>query len=280
MTPPSTYAVRHPAAWELALKAAAEEPGIHQAELADRLRESTGLAPTTAINLLRSMEREGALAGVRVGRRKGYQASANGNVASNGHRPSNRGRRSSGAAGAPAYAAWRQGNGRTLAMLASGVVLMAASVSVFAAPGKPTDSSGDDGASRAASGTEAPSAQTATPARRAASGQRPSKPSRPAPAGIDPSKVDVAVLSGVGVPGIAARTGEELRRMRFDVGTVANAAQPLGSSVVLYGPGAADEARTVARRLEIARREPLDAANRALAGGSSVVVVLGGDRAE
>jgi hypothetical protein len=116
----------------------------------------------------------------------------------------------------------------------------------------------------------APREPPATPA----PGQAPPASAR----GIDPASIEVSVLSGVGVPGIAARTGRRVRAKNFKLGVVANAADPLPSSTVLYARGKRREARAVARALGISRLEPLGAPNRSIARDADVVVVVGGDR--
>ena len=63
-----------PSARRHAIDVVEAQPGILQADLAARVREAVGMAPTTTIKLLRAMEREGLLVGERVGRYKGYRA--------------------------------------------------------------------------------------------------------------------------------------------------------------------------------------------------------------
>jgi hypothetical protein len=58
---------------ELAIREVHGRPGILQRELAERLHAATGLAASTSVGLLRSLEREGRLEGRLVGRRKVYR---------------------------------------------------------------------------------------------------------------------------------------------------------------------------------------------------------------
>jgi hypothetical protein len=96
---------------------------------------------------------------------------------------------------------------------------------------------------------------------------------------IDPSSVTVAVLNGTTVPGLAARVSDEVQSAGFEVGTVANSSdQQRAESVILFSPGHEREAAAVSRRLDIAQREPIDAATQGLAGDATVVVVTGADR--
>jgi hypothetical protein len=96
---------------------------------------------------------------------------------------------------------------------------------------------------------------------------------------IDPSQVTVAVLNGTTVPGLAATLGDKIAGEGFQLGTVTNNFdQERAESVVLYAPGAEDEATAVARQLDITQREPIDPDSQSLAGDATVVVVAGADQ--
>jgi LytR cell envelope-related transcriptional attenuator len=100
-------------------------------------------------------------------------------------------------------------------------------------------------------------------------------------AGIDPSKVRVAVLNGTTVPGLAANVGDEIEKQGFQLGTITNFVdQQRAESVVLYAPGAEREAADVGKRLKIAQREPIDAESQSVAGDATVVVVTGADKTQ
>jgi hypothetical protein len=80
---------------------------------------------------------------------------------------------------------------------------------------------------------------------------------------------------------LASRVSDEVQSAGFQVGTVANSAdqdQQRAESVILFAPGHEREAAAVSRRLDIAQREPIDAATQGLAGDATVVVVTGADR--
>ncbi len=99
---------------------------------------------------------------------------------------------------------------------------------------------------------------------------------------IDPATVTVAVLNGTTVPGLAQSLSDEVTRLGFDVGTVANSGDAEGQqraeSVILYANGSEREAAAVGRRLGIPQREPIDPATQGLAGDATVVVITGADR--
>jgi LytR cell envelope-related transcriptional attenuator len=103
------------------------------------------------------------------------------------------------------------------------------------------------------------------------------KPKRKA-AAIDPGSVSVAVLNGTTVPGLAASLRDRLAAAGFAKGTIGNYSDPrLAASVVQYAPGRRPEAKAVAGRLGISRREPVTAGTRALAPDATVIVIAGAD---
>lgn len=100
---------------------------------------------------------------------------------------------------------------------------------------------------------------------------------------VNPANVTVAVLNGTTVPGLAAQVGDRVRRLGFELGTVANSpdqGQQRAESVVMFTPGAAREAAVVSRRLRIPQRERINPAAEELAGNASVVVIAGQDRTQ
>jgi hypothetical protein len=102
------------------------------------------------------------------------------------------------------------------------------------------------------------------------------KPAKTPP--IDPSTVTVSVLNGTTVGGLAAQLGDRLEGQGFQLGNVTNNTdQQRAESVVLFAPGAEEEAKAVGRRLKINQREPVDADSQTRAGDASVVVIAGSD---
>jgi hypothetical protein len=183
-------------------------------------------------------------------------------------------------------------SGGQLAAVVAGVLLVAGLLALVISPGK-RDS--EFGASpRVVATTPATTAEpTAVPTTEQPAVPQEAKPQREQPpASQEPKprragqaaalraarRVEVAVLSGVDIPGIAARTGERLKRERFRVGTIGNSAAPLGRSVVLYGAGARRPAIALGRRLRIRSVRRIDPSNRAIAPTARLIVVLGADR--
>ena len=96
---------------------------------------------------------------------------------------------------------------------------------------------------------------------------------------VAPSSVTVSVLNGTTVPGLAARLGDKVDRLGFQLGNVTNNSnQQRAESVVLYAPGHGRQAAVVGRKLGIAQREPIDPQSQALAGDASIVVIAGSDQ--
>jgi LytR cell envelope-related transcriptional attenuator len=98
--------------------------------------------------------------------------------------------------------------------------------------------------------------------------------------GVVKADVDVAVLNGTAVPGLAAKVGDDVETNGYALGAVTNSELPADESMVLFERGHEDEAEAVADDLGIQSVESIDADSRALADGADVVVIAGEDRAE
>jgi hypothetical protein len=178
----------------------------------------------------------------------------------------------------PKSESWHQrifGSTRNLILAICGVVLLGAGVALALTQLSGDDSStpsGDQAAQEPQGGANNGSSGDGNG--QGAGGQE--RRNRPA---IDPSTVTVSVLNGTTVPGLAARVSDEVETAGFEVGTVANSSdQQRAESVILFAPGHEREAAAVSRKLDIAQREPIDAATQGLAGDATVVVVTGADR--
>ena len=173
----------------------------------------------------------------------------------------------------PKRESWHQrifGSTRNLILAIGGVLLLGAGVALAL-----TQLSGDESEPPPASQAQQqqPQAEENDGGEDNGEAQRPDRPA------IEPSSVTVAVLNGTTVPGLAARVSDEVQSAGFEVGTVANSSdQQRAESVILFSPGHEREAAAVSRRLDIAQREPIDAATQGLAGDATVVVVTGADR--
>jgi hypothetical protein len=96
--------------------------------------------------------------------------------------------------------------------------------------------------------------------------------------GIVKEEVDVAVLNGTAVPGLAARVGDDVEANGYTLGAVTNSPTPATQTVVLYERGHEEDAKFVARDLGVDVVQLIDPESRELAQGADVVVVAGEDR--
>lgn len=97
--------------------------------------------------------------------------------------------------------------------------------------------------------------------------------------GSRPGEVEVAVLNGTAVSGLAGRFGDKLERDGFKLGAVTNSTSSFSSSVVMYARGHKREARMVGKDLGIGSVALMTPAVATPAAGAPVAVVVGEDRA-
>ena len=102
----------------------------------------------------------------------------------------------------------------------------------------------------------------------------------PKPGAVDPGEVDVAVLNGTSVPGLAAKVGDDVRVNGFRLGAVTNSRDQFDQTVVRYAPGQRREAKKVAHDLGVKPLQPIDRQTEQTAGDADVVVIAGADRAK
>jgi LytR cell envelope-related transcriptional attenuator len=96
---------------------------------------------------------------------------------------------------------------------------------------------------------------------------------------IRPAEIEVTVLNGTAVPGLAATYGDMVEGKGFQLGAVTNSSSSFAESVVMFRSGSAPEARRVAKALEISRVRPMTADIAAVSAGAPVSVVIGEDNA-
>jgi hypothetical protein len=101
----------------------------------------------------------------------------------------------------------------------------------------------------------------------------------PKPGAIVPGEVEVAVLNGTSVPGLAAKVGDDVRVNGFRLGAVTNSRRQIDQTVVMYGSGQQRAARKVAHDLGVKPLQPIDRQTEQTAGDADVVVIAGADRA-
>jgi len=101
-----------------------------------------------------------------------------------------------------------------------------------------------------------------------------------AAAKVKPSEIEVTVLNGTAVPGLAATFGDEVEAKGFKLGAVTNSSASFAESVVMFKRGHKPEARKVAEQLKIAKLQLMNGEIESVSAGAAVAVVVGEDNAE
>lgn len=105
------------------------------------------------------------------------------------------------------------------------------------------------------------------------------KGNKAAVAKINPSEVEVAVLNGTAVPGLAATFGDKVEGKNFQLGPVTNSSSSFTESVVMFRRGHKPEARKVAKALSIPNLELMSSEIESVAAAADVAVIVGEDNA-
>ncbi len=100
-----------------------------------------------------------------------------------------------------------------------------------------------------------------------------------AAAALKPGDVEVTVLNGTAVPGLAARYGDKLNRKGFRLGAVTNSASSFPSSVVMFRRGNEPEARMVGKDVGIGKLQLMTPSVASASAGATVSVIVGEDYA-
>jgi LytR cell envelope-related transcriptional attenuator len=101
-----------------------------------------------------------------------------------------------------------------------------------------------------------------------------------AAAKIKPSEIEVSVLNGTAVPGLAASFGDKVEAKGFELGAVTNSSSSFGESVVMFKTGHKPEARKVAKQMQIKKLQPMNGEIESVSAGAAVAVIVGEDDAE
>ena len=94
-----------------------------------------------------------------------------------------------------------------------------------------------------------------------------------------PGEIEVTVLNGTAVPGLAAEFGNKVERKGFQLGAVTNSSTSFTTSVVMFERGHAPEARKVAALLGISQVRLMTPDIASVSGGAPVSVIVGEDNA-
>lgn len=97
--------------------------------------------------------------------------------------------------------------------------------------------------------------------------------------GLRRAQIEVAVLNGTAVPGLAAEVGSEVESDGFELGAVTNSESSFAKSVVMFKRGHKPEARMVGKALRIGQVQLTTQEIASIAAGADVSVVLGDDKA-
>jgi hypothetical protein len=94
-----------------------------------------------------------------------------------------------------------------------------------------------------------------------------------------PAEIEVTVLNGTAVPGLAAEFGDKVEGKGFKLGAVTNSSTSFAESMVMFERGHAPEARKVAKALGISQVKLMSADIESVSGGAPVSVIVGEDNA-
>jgi len=96
---------------------------------------------------------------------------------------------------------------------------------------------------------------------------------------LKPSEIEVTVLNGTAVDGLAGTYGDMVERRGYQLGAVTNSRSSFSESVVMFDRGDGRAAHRVADSLDISRVQPMNAEIASLAAGAPVAIVIGEDNA-
>ena len=92
-------------------------------------------------------------------------------------------------------------------------------------------------------------------------------------------EIEVTVLNGTAVDGLAGTYGDMVERKGFQLGAVTNSRSSFTESIVMFEQGNGRAAHRVATALEISRVRPMTSEIASLSAGAPVAVVIGDDNA-
>lgn len=104
--------------------------------------------------------------------------------------------------------------------------------------------------------------------------------SKQAAAVVKPGEIEVAVLNGTAVPGLAATFGDKVEGKGFQLGAVTNSSASFADSVVMFKRGHEPEARKVAKQLQIKKVQLMSGEIESVSAGAAIAAVVGEDNAE
>lgn len=100
-----------------------------------------------------------------------------------------------------------------------------------------------------------------------------------AAAKVTPNEIEVTVLNGTAVPGLAASYGDKVEGKGFKLGAVTNSSSSFADSVVMFTRGHKMEAKKVAKQLGIKKLQLMSEEIESVSAGANVTVIVGEDNA-
>jgi LytR cell envelope-related transcriptional attenuator len=110
-------------------------------------------------------------------------------------------------------------------------------------------------------------------------GGKQGKKGKQAVAKTQPSEVEVTVLNGTAVPGLAASYGDKVEGKGFELGAVTNSSSSFADSVVMFKRGHKPEAQVVGKQLQISDLQLMSSEIEGVSAGANVAVIVGEDNA-
>jgi hypothetical protein len=104
--------------------------------------------------------------------------------------------------------------------------------------------------------------------------------SKQAAAKMKPGEIEVTVLNGTSVDGLAAVYGDKVEAKGFELGAITNSSSSFEESVVMFRRGHKNEARKVAKPVGISKLQLMNGEIESASAGADVAVVVGEDNAE
>ena len=95
---------------------------------------------------------------------------------------------------------------------------------------------------------------------------------------LDPSSIQVAVLNGTDVEGLAGRFGDQIDERGYSLGAITNSPNTFEQSVVMFRAGFKPEAQRVARELSIREVRAMGNAIAEASASAKVAVIIGEDK--
>jgi hypothetical protein len=97
---------------------------------------------------------------------------------------------------------------------------------------------------------------------------------------VKPGEIEVTVLNGTAVPGLAAEFGDKVEGKGFQLGAVTNSSTSFENSIVMFERGHKPEARKVAKALDISEVKLMTSEIESVSGDATVSVIVGEDNAQ